>query len=101
MHIHKSILWMALNVGRQDFKVHVKFDRKPVELLENRSDMINGWSSGDNPNIKCPQNDVAMLAVSLMDCTFTAFQPGEKPMLPLPLTSEKKNVMHQKKKNKI
>lgn len=83
----------------QDFKVCVKLDRKPVELLENRSDMINGWSSGDNPNVKCPQTDVSMPAVSLMDCTFTAFttfQPREKPTLPLPLTSAKMQCIKKK-----
>lgn len=35
-------LWMALNVLEQDFKGPAASDRKPVELLENRSDVIEG-----------------------------------------------------------
>lgn len=88
----------GLECVERDLKVCVKFDRKPVELLESRSDMINGWSSGDNPNIKRPQTDVRTLAVRLMDCTFTALQPGEKPVLPLPLTSDKKKKCNASKK---
>jgi len=31
-----------------NFKDHLKFDRKPVKLLENRCNVIDGWNPGDD-----------------------------------------------------
>lgn len=33
---------------QKDFEVYAKFHRKPVELLQNRGDMVNEGGSGDN-----------------------------------------------------
>ena len=32
----------------QNLEVHTKFYRKPVKLLQNRCDVINGWDPGDD-----------------------------------------------------
>ena len=32
----------------QNFKDNAKFDRKPVKLLENRCNVIDGWNPGDD-----------------------------------------------------
>ena len=35
---------------QEDFEVYAEFDRRPVELLLNRSDVVNRGGSGDDPS---------------------------------------------------
>ena len=37
----------GLEHKQEEFEVYSEFDRKPVELLRNRGDVVNGGVSGD------------------------------------------------------
>ncbi len=45
-------LWMALRVRSRILDGPTVVDQKPVELLKNRSDVINGRGSGDDASSK-------------------------------------------------
>ena len=46
--IRRVKVLQGLKGEEESLKVHVIFDREPVEMLKNRSDMISGGSSGND-----------------------------------------------------
>ncbi len=46
--VQRSEVMDGLKSEKQNLKVNTVFDQQPKELLKNRSDMINGWSSGED-----------------------------------------------------
>ena len=46
--VWRSEVMEGLESEEENLKVNVVFDREPVQLFEDRSDVFGGWGSGDN-----------------------------------------------------
>ena len=42
----------GLECKQEDFEVNMEFDGEPVELLQNRGNVVNGGGSGDDPSCR-------------------------------------------------
>ena len=45
-------MWRFLECKKEDFEVYAEFDWEPVELLQNKGDVVNGGGSGDDPSCR-------------------------------------------------